>query len=112
MSDVTNIVLHTNCAEDTPYGANEAGWDAGLAEALTRHCTKRMGDERIQFVPLDPDSCGGTKYLECVLFVAAFNYLNVPAFTAAILDFPWLHPEDVQLWIEEQGESRMRQVIG
>jgi len=49
---------------------------------------------------------GGTKFLETNLFIGAFNFLNKGKLLEHIRTIDFLSPEDVQLIIQEQEDTR------
>lgn len=50
--------------------------------------------------------CGGSKYLETPLYIAAFNYFDSEEFIKYVLSLPWAFPEDVQIFIQKQNDYK------
>lgn len=51
---------------------------------------------------------GGTKYMECCIFMGAYNYLNLNEFIDHLKSIEWEDPEDVQLIVRNQNEDRFK----
>ncbi|MBC6612764.1 hypothetical protein H8B15_17710 [Hymenobacter sp. BT507] len=51
---------------------------------------------------------GGTKYLECNILLGAFNHLDIKPLVAYMRGMVWERPEDVQMIIKRQWESKFR----
>jgi hypothetical protein len=97
MSRVTNVILTCPLAHDR----------AAFMEELNRF------DFRLEsgFVDREEeDWVGGSKSLECMVFVGAFNWLDLPDLLAHLVMLPWqkydICPEDVQLFHQQQESAR------
>ena len=49
---------------------------------------------------------GGTKYMECDVYLGAFNFLDVEGFVAAFQAVEYDDPETVQLFVRRQESDR------
>jgi hypothetical protein len=109
MSVVTNVVLHM------PLGLEKC-----MPEINARIAAGHAGHAQPGFVSCDDKSLasgwyGGSKFLECDLYVAAFNHMRIDALVEIIgagldgLDDPseW-GASDVQLIVMEQDDDRFR----
>jgi hypothetical protein len=104
MSKVTNVILKTGC--------NDCGIHQ-LNEVFFKEMGPRHGD--LPFVSCDDDLLphgwyAGTKMLECEIYPASFNYLDVEALVEAIRKSAWEFPESVQLFIQEEHSDRMKEI--
>jgi hypothetical protein len=94
MSNVTNLILHIGIAEDENQKIAEVNMFFDDQRPLVS-----IKDESL------PDGWyGGTKHLECNLYVGAFNYLNLERFVAHLKTIRWGEPEALQL-IKEEGDD-------
>lgn len=48
---------------------------------------------------------GGSKMLECDIYIAAFNYMDVAGWIAHLRSLPWPQPNQVQLFLREQDDD-------
>lgn len=62
------------------------------------------------FEPVDGGGVGGTKRLETLVAIGAFNYLKLGALVDYIRQLEWKEPECVQLFAKEQEERRFRTI--
>lgn len=53
---------------------------------------------------------GGSKYLEALLYVGAYNHLDLRAFVKHLQSLRWRAPEQVQLIVKEQDDIAFRVV--
>jgi hypothetical protein len=51
---------------------------------------------------------GGTKFMEANLYVGAFNHFDLDDFVAFLKTVKWEEPEDVQLIVKEEWETKFR----
>ena len=96
MSMVTNVILKTSVFEEKGIGELNALFGSEF---------KSCDDESLP--------CGwyaGSKFLECGIYPAAFNFLNLEELVSAIRQVPWKRPKDVQLLIQEQEEDRFKEI--
>lgn len=89
MSYVTNVIL--TCSF----------FDEENIKILNEKVAKLPG---VSFAPTLKST--GTKGLECVVCVGAFNYLPIDDLVSAIQSVPWKGPQWVQLFIQDQNEDR------
>jgi len=81
MSNVTNAILTAACDEDLALGALKPF--VRVEDAADGHCEKRI---------------------ECIIAVAAFNYLDVDELIERIVSAPWHNPEQVMLLLRRQDD--------
>ena len=96
MSYVTNIIVHCSIC------------DSGQAALLEPFC-KGSRPQSLKIIT-DGDAgrwWGGDKNPEVELYAAAFNYLPWPDFVARIEGLAWQYPEDVQVLVQDQNDSRL-----
>lgn len=94
MSYVTNVMVSAPCENKT-----------AIAE-LTREGAWKASDSQRLLSLTDGDAAGhwgGSKWPECDIYAAAFNYIDMGAFMSWLLAIPWSSPGDVQLFV--QGEE-------
>jgi hypothetical protein len=48
---------------------------------------------------------GGSKAMQCDVFMAAINYMDIDAFVAWFQGIEWEYPESVQLLIKDEHED-------
>lgn len=99
MSRVTNIILSTGYENDLDKIIDQI--NAYLIE-------KGM---HTGLVSIDTDTLprgwyGGSKMLECELFIGAFNYLHLEEFLEHLKSYSWQYPECVQVIYKEQQDDR------
>jgi hypothetical protein len=97
VSKVTNLILVFSGSENEPE----------VALFLNRFPNEGKG---FRIVAVDDPSLpkgwyGGTKYLECCLYLGAYNHFNAQAFLAYLRTYPWEDPESVQLLVKEQYDD-------
>jgi hypothetical protein len=54
--------------------------------------------------------CAGDKELECDLWLAAFNHIDLADLKWAIETLPWDNPKVVQLFVKEEHDQTFREV--
>lgn len=89
MSYVTNVILCYSFLEDE---------EARLADV-----NAYFGERPIRFKELT--DYAGSKNLERVVLVGAFNYLGVEPFVEHVRNVKWEEPQRVQLFICDQNEE-------
>ena len=90
MSVVTNVILILD---------NES------REILQLNCwLKENAQGTLALLPLGAE--GGTKYMECDVYLGAFNHLDVPGFVEAFRSGKYDDPETVQLFVRKQEADR------
>jgi len=52
---------------------------------------------------------GGDKYMECDVFIGAFNMLDIPGVIEKLWSIDWEYPEYVQMFVQEHGETLMKE---
>ncbi len=67
---------------------------------------------RLNEQPLPPGWYGGTKYLECNIYVGAFNYFHLDDFLKHLNSIKWKAPEDLQLFVKDQHDYKFRIIYG
>lgn len=56
------------------------------------------------------DYAGGTKSLEAIVLVGAFNYLTTDEMIKHIRSLPWRKPDNVRIFVQEQDADRFEAV--
>lgn len=97
MSYVTNLILYIGIGNDVDEKIKEVN--------------KYFEDNGTGFVSVEDESLpdgwyGGTKYLECDLFIGAFNYVNLNGLIRHLKTIKWNHV--VQLMILDENEEKFR----
>jgi hypothetical protein len=96
VSKVTDLILVT--ATDVDSSAHRRSPSVGHLNAYLRaHHERSMCEVN--------DYCGGDKYMQCDVFIAAINYLDIPAFLKAFHSITWECPESVQLMIKGEDDD-------
>lgn len=54
------------------------------------------------------DHAGGTKYMECRVYLSAFNHADTETILKAVDQAPWRDKEQVQVFVKEQEEDLFR----
>ncbi len=100
MSNVTNVILHIGILENRDQKIEE----------VNRYFQKDDIYPLVSVVDekLPRDWYGGSKRLECNLYLGAFNYLGLDEFLAHLRTIQWEEPESLQLIIKEQGDDKFR----
>ncbi len=98
MSVVTNVILKTSAGDKLRIAKLNVAFQCGG-----------------RFVSCDDEKlpCGwyaGNKLLECEIYPAAFNHLDLEALVEAIRRVDWDDPHDVQLFVQNQEEGRLREI--
>lgn len=111
MSYVTNLILHMSILEEE----NEQETDTKIIEQVNKFFDEQgirplIGLHNTELLP--GGWYGGQKYLECHVYVGAFNYLDLDGFLRHLQTVPFEEPEEVQVWIKDQHETSFRLVYG
>jgi len=95
MSRVTNAILtaHVGRADSDPEIASVNDF---LREA--------EGGGGGKFVEVSGHA-GGTKYMECRVYLSAFNHADTEVILRAVDQAPWVDKEMVQVFVKEQEED-------
>ncbi len=89
MSSITNLIIHFSCSEHRDEMINEInqykirGHDFDIVSADDPSLPKKW--------------YGGSKMLEAVLLIGAYNYLDIDDLILFLKTIKWQHPEDVQV---------------
>ncbi|MBO2007909.1 hypothetical protein [Hymenobacter negativus] len=101
MSDVTNLLIAFSLSED----------EEKIQQQLRQHVYNNI----TQFDAVSADSptlpkgwYAGSKYLEAQLLIGAYNHLNLDELFVFMKNMTWECPEDVQLIVKEQWDSKFR----
>lgn len=101
MSYVTNVVLLFSLME---YDTETAGVrQYPIVQMLNKSAVDGMHSGALVRVS---QYGAGIKVMEAVVYVGAFNFLDVDAFKRAVWALPWEEPESVQLLIKDQDDER------
>lgn len=103
MSEVTNLILTFQCAED----------EAARIEDVNSFEYRGL---KMNVVSADFDKdmekgyswYGGTKFLETALYIGAFNHFPLEQFIEHLKKIKWDEPENVQLFVKEQFDFKFR----
>lgn len=98
MSHVTDIILST-MIED---GAKRDDEHPNVDE-LNQYLIEHYGGWVL--VKVD-ENAGGGKAMQCDLFIAAINHLNIPEFLERFYEIAWEAPECVQLMLKDEHDER------
>ncbi len=95
MSQVTSVIL-TTAAGETQINALNSAWDWGYEEC------PRFRDRSA--------ASAGSKHMECNVYMAGFNHLDLAAFIAAVESVGWEHPGSVQLFVLGDNDDRFTEI--
>ena len=99
MSRVTNVIL-------TAHVGLQDGSDPEIDSV-----NKVLRDANIggyaEFVEVS-EQAGGTKYMECRVYLSAFNHADTETILQAIDQAPWRDKDMVQVFVKEQEEELFR----
>jgi hypothetical protein len=100
MSVVTRIILVT-------HGEDGAQRDGEYPNVDRLNAYLRLGEygtlQRVE------DYAGGTKVMDCNVWLGGFNFLNLISFLSAFDAIPWEYPEDILLLVKREGEVTFTQ---
>ena len=100
MSHVTDIILATMIDD----GAERDG-EHPNADRLNAYLIENHGGWLLEKVD---DRAGGGKAMQCDLFIAAINHLNIPEFLKAFHEIEWEAPEYIQLMLKDEHDERFK----
>ncbi|WP_213002666.1 hypothetical protein [Winogradskya consettensis] len=93
MSRITDMVLYVGSdLEDEAIGR------------LNAWCAKNDQSRRQQFVELDTDLAGGTKFSARQVWAMTGNFFPYEDLVEALPSFGWRHPEDVVLVVDDDED--------
>lgn len=98
MSRVTNVILiaHVGLKDGSDL-------EIESVNKMLREADENYG----QFVEVS-EHAGGTKRMECRVYLSAFNKLDTETILRAIDQAPWRDKEMVQVFVKEQEEETFR----
>jgi len=99
MSRVTNVIL-------TAHVGLPDGSDPEIA-SVNKFLREADGGGYGEFVEVS-EHAGGTKHMECRVYLSAFNHANTETILRAIDQAPWRDKEMVQVFVKEQEEELFR----
>lgn len=99
MSHVADIILVT--AIDDGAQRDEEHPNADL---LSKWLQENKGQDWLKLVKVDQHA-GGNKAIQCDIFLAAINYLDIDGFVAAFRSIRWHMPECAQLMIKDEHDD-------
>ena len=99
MSVVTNVIL-------TAHVGLTDGSDPEI-NSVNRFLRETDVGGLGQFVEVS-EKAGGTKYMECRVYLAAFNHGDTGVILRAVDQAPWRDKEMVQVFVKEQEEDVFR----
>jgi hypothetical protein len=99
MSWVTNVIL-------TAGGQSDASPDEEI-ESVNRFLQADAAGGGGKFIEVT-DQAGGYKYMECRVYVSAFNHANTDFILRAVQQASWRHRDNVQVFVKEQEEGQFR----
>ena len=98
MSHVTDIIFIT---------AIEDGADAEAGHPNTDKLSEYIAREHNNNKLLKVDEhAGGNKAIQCDVFMAAINYMDIDTFIAWFHTIKWEYPESVQLLIKDEHDDQ------
>jgi len=92
MSRVTNVIL-------TAHVGRQDGSDPEIDSV--NKVLRETDDNYGQFVEVT-EHAGGTKYMECRVYLSAFNHTDTETILKAVDQAPWRDKEMVQVFVKEQ----------
>lgn len=99
MSIVTDVILTAHCVEDTEVEGKYPAIDV-INAWLTIGGWGKL--ERVD------QHAGGRKAMQAVVFMGAFNMLDLERLMGQIAGAPWVSPEDVRVFVHEEGDDAFR----
>jgi hypothetical protein len=96
MSRVTNAIITAHVG---PHGDSDSEIDS-----VNKFLRESEGGGSGEFVDVSRHA-GGTKHMECRVYVSAFNHADTNVIVRAVDQAPWQHREMVQLFIKEQEQD-------
>ena len=104
MSVVTDVIL--TCA----LGEEADGPDYFSCPAVEK-INEWLVKERYGMLRRVDDEAGGNKVMQAVVYLGAFNYLDVDCFIKQLKEAPWELPESVRVFIKREQEEFFSQVV-
>jgi len=99
MSRVTNVIL-------TAHVGLQDGSDPEI-DSVNKFLREADCGGYAEFVEVS-EQAGGTKYMECRVYLSAFNHADTDTILKAIDQAPWRDKDMVQVFIKEQEEELFR----
>lgn len=96
MSRVTNAIVTAHVG---PHGNSDSEIDS-----VNKFLKETQGGESGEFVEVSRYA-GGTKHMECRVYISAFNHTDTDVIIRAVNQAPWRDKEMVQLFIKEQEQD-------
>src|SRR5215813_13144839 len=96
MSRVTNVILTAHVG---PHGDT----DREIA-AVNSYLRQTTGGGGGQFIEVSGHA-GGTKHMECRVYLSAFNHADTEIILRAVDQAPWRDREMVQVFVKEQEDD-------
>ena len=100
MSHVTDIILTTMLQDGSTFDDDHPNVDQ-----LNQYLIENRGGWTLVKVN---EYAGGGKAMQCDLFIAAINHLDIPAFLDAFYRINWEAPEYVQLMMKDEHDERFK----
>ena len=100
MSDVTNLLIAFSSGED----------EEKIQQQLRQHTNngRPFNVVSVDAPTLPAGWYAGSKFLETGLFIGAYNHLNLDELLTFLKTMAWHEPEDVQLIVKQQWDSKFR----
>jgi hypothetical protein len=99
MSRVTNVML-------TAHVGLQDGSDPEI-DSVNKFLRESDGGGYGEFVDVSENG-GGTKHMECRVYLSAFNHADTETILKAIDQAPWRDKEMVQVFVKEQEKELFR----
>lgn len=99
MSRVTNVIL-------TAHVGLQDRSDPEI-DSVNKFLREAGGGGYGEFVDVS-EQAGGTKYMECRVYLSAFNHADTETILKAIDQAPWRDKDMVQVFVKEQEEELFR----
>lgn len=96
MSRVTNVILTADVG--FPDGSDPE------IDSVTKFLEETRCGGHEKFVEVAKQG-GGTKHMECRIFLSAFNHADTETILKAVDQAPWRDREMVQVFVKEQQEE-------
>lgn len=112
MSVVSNVILTFGVSEEERTEDGQLDDGEAVIAKVNEHLRAEQSQAGEFVVPKRANCCYGTKYkvLETLVFVAAFNYLDVEKLVAHLRTIRWHYPSDVQLFVQGQHDDRFKEI--
>jgi hypothetical protein len=96
MSRVTNVIV-------TAHVGSHADSDPEI-DSVNKFLRETKGSSGGEFVEVS-HIAGGTKFMECRVYVSAFNHTDLRTILSAVEQAPWVDKEMVQVFVKEQEDE-------